>query len=152
LVKDFGLTQAKVAERVGKSRSYVTNSLRFLLLEEEIRDFLASGSLSTGHAKILLGVEDSVFRKKLAHLAISESWSVRQCQQAVDDHRSGQRNPTLIRNAVRGGGALTELARSLEMSLGRSVRIRAGTSGRGKLTLGFSDRDDLDSILSSLSG
>lgn len=152
LVKDFGLTQAKVAERVGKSRSYVTNSLRFLQLEEEIRDFLASGSLSTGHAKILLGVEDSVFRKKLAHLAISESWSVRQCQQAVDDHRSGQRNPTLIRNAVRGGGALTELARSLEMSLGRSVRIRAGSSGRGKLTLGFSDRDDLDSILSSLSG
>jgi ParB family chromosome partitioning protein len=150
LVKEFGLTQAKVAERVGKSRSYVTNSLRFLQLEGELQEFLASGSLSTGHAKILLGVEDSKLRIKLAHLTISEGWSVRQCQQAVDDHRSGQSNPSLIRKAVRGEGAFSDLARALEANLGRSVRIQAGSKGQGKLTLGFSDQNDLESILSSL--
>ena len=150
LVKEFGLTQAKVAERVGKSRSYVTNSLRFLQLEGELQEFLASGSLSTGHAKILLGVEDSKLRIKLAHLTISEGWSVRQCQQAVDDHRSGQSNPSLIRKAVRGEGAFYDLARALEAQLGRAVRIQAGSKGQGKLTLGFSDQNDLESILSSL--
>ena len=150
LVKEFGLTQAKVAERVGKSRSYVTNSLRFLQLEGELQEFLASGSLSTGHAKILLGVEDSKLRIKLAHLTISEGWSVRQCQQAVDDHRAGQSNPSLIRKAVRGHGAFSDLARALEAKLGRAVRIQAGSKGQGKLTLGFSDQNDLESILSSL--
>ena len=150
LVKEFGLTQAKVAERVGKSRSYVTNSLRFLQLEGELQEFLASGSLSTGHAKILLGVEDSKLRIKLAHLTISEGWSVRQCQQAVEDHRSGQSNPSLIRKAVRGEGAFSDLARALEAKLGRAVRIQAGSKGQGKLTLGFSDQNDLESILSSL--
>ena len=150
LVKEFGLTQAKVAERVGKSRSYVTNSLRFLQLEEELQEFLASGSLSTGHAKILLGVEDCKLRIKLAHLTISEGWSVRQCQQAVDDHRAGQSNPSLIRKAVRGEGAFADLARALEANLGRSVNIQAGSKGKGKLILGFSDKNDLESILSSL--
>ena len=150
LVKEFGLTQAKVAERVGKSRSYVTNSLRFLQLEEELQELLASGSLSTGHAKILLGVEDSILRIKLAHLTISEDWSVRQCQHAVEDHRDGQSNPSLIRKAVRGEGAFADLARALEANLGRSVRIQAGSKGKGKLILGFSDQNDLESILSSL--
>ena len=96
------------------------------------------------------GVEDSKLRIKLAHLTISEGWSVRQCQQAVDDHRSGQSNPSLIRKAVRGRGAFSDLARALEAKLGRSVRIQAGSKGQGKLTLGFSDQNDLESILSSL--
>ena len=150
LVKEFGLTQSKVAERVGKSRSYVTNSLRFLQLEKELQELLSSGSLSTGHAKILLGVEDSKLRIKLAYLTVSEGWSVRQCQQAVDDHRAGQSNPSLIRKAVRGEGAFTDLARALEANLGRSVRIQAGSKGKGKLILGFSDQNDLKSILSAL--
>ena len=107
LVKEFGLTQAKVAERVGKSRSYVTNSLRFLQLEGELQEFLASGSLSTGHAKILLGVEDSKLRIKLPTYNF-EGWSVLQCQQAVDDHRSGQQ-PEFDQKSSSGGGCLLTL-------------------------------------------
>ena len=59
LVNEFGLTQAKVAERVGKSRTYITNTMRFIQLDEELRNFLADGKISPGHAKGLLGVTDA---------------------------------------------------------------------------------------------
>ena len=85
LVHDFSLTQAKVAERVGKSRVYVTNLLRLLQLDEETRGFLASGQLSTGHAKVLLGLTDEARRSEIAKQAVLEQWTVRRCEQAVEE-------------------------------------------------------------------
>ena len=67
LVNEFGLTQAKVAEKVGKSRSYITNTMRFTQLDEELRNFLADGRISPGHAKVLLGVSDAKTRISLGH-------------------------------------------------------------------------------------
>ena len=75
LVNEFGLTQAKVAERVGKSRSYITNTMRFTQLDEELKNFLADGRISPGHAKVLLGVSDAKTRVSLGHEIIKNGWS-----------------------------------------------------------------------------
>ena len=83
LINEFGLTQAKVAERVGKSRSYVTNCMRFIQLDEDLRSFLANGKISTGHAKVLLGVADENIRKSIAEEIIKHEWSVRKCEQEI---------------------------------------------------------------------
>ena len=80
LVNDFNLTQAKVAERVGKSRVHITNLLRLLKLHEELRVLLSEGKLSTGHAKVLLGIEDLNDQLKIGKQAIAEGWTVRHCE------------------------------------------------------------------------
>ena len=150
LVHDFSLTQAKVAERVGKSRTYVTNLLRLLQLDEELRGYLGSGKLSTGHAKVLLGITDEVKRLELGRSAVRGNWTVRQCEQAVEDIR----NPPSSRVSFSGkgfeSGKFSSLAKQAQSSLDRKVSIKAGPSGKGKLSLAFEDQKDLEHLLATL--
>ena len=90
LVNEFNLTQAKVAERVGKSRAHITNFLRLLQLDEELKVLLSSQKLSMGHAKVLLGVEDEKIRNSLGKRVVQEGWTVRQCEKAVAEIRNPQ--------------------------------------------------------------
>src|SRR5271157_3504705 len=80
LVRDFDLTQETAAERVGKSRASVANSLRLLALDAEIQGFIAKNLLSVGHAKALLAIEDAARRTVLARRVIEEGLSVRQAE------------------------------------------------------------------------
>mgnify|MGYP006247163203 CR=1 FL=1 len=148
LVKDFNLTQEKVAERVGKSRSYVANSIRLLQLNQEIRDLLSSSALSIGVAKVLLGVEDHKEQTKFARFAAKEHWTVRQCEDAIVNLRSGTIEN--IRKNKKDETEFKEFSRSLESTLSRTVRIKSNPDGTGELTLGFSNRADLDGLLAYL--
>ena len=150
LVHDFKLTQAKVAERVGKSRVYVTNLLRLLQLNEELRGFLASGKLSTGHAKVLLGVSDEAKRLELGRSAVLQNWTVRQCEQAVEDTRNPLRSGVVSSVGKIESGMFASLAKQAQTSLDRKVSIKAGPSGKGKISLEFEDRKDLEVLLASL--
>lgn len=149
LVNDFGLTQAKVAERVGKSRVYVTNLLRILKLHEQLKSFLSEGKLSTGHAKVLLAVENPVDQLNLGKRAVAEGWSVRVCEKEVQCLL----NPALSSSMIPRSslpGPFSTLAKRAETKLGRSVRIAGSASGTGKITLGFKDSTDLENLLSNL--
>ena len=150
LVHDFSLTQAKVAERVGKSRAYVTNLLRLLQLDQELRGFLATGELSTGHAKVLLGITAEDQRLELGRKAVSENWTVRQCEQAVADIRT----PSVLKAAFSvndlNPSNFSSLAKRAQDSLERKVSIKAGPSGKGKLSLSFEDQKDLEDLLAKL--
>ena len=150
LVHDFSLTQAKVAERVGKSRVYVTNLLRLLQLDEELREFLASGQLSTGHAKVLLGLSDEGKRLVLAKRAVSEQWTVRQCEQAVDEIRNPRGSRPALSVAGSNGNKYSMHAQQAQSALKREVSIKAGHSGKGKISIAFEDQKDLENILVSL--
>jgi ParB family transcriptional regulator, chromosome partitioning protein len=150
LVHDFSLTQAKVAKRVGKSRVYVTNLLRLLQLDEELRGFLASGKLSTGHAKVLLGLSDEGKRLELAKRAISEQWTVRQCEQAVDEIRNPRNSRSVLSVAGSNGNQYSLHAQQAQSALKREVSIKAGPSGKGRISLAFEDQKDLEKILASL--
>ncbi len=150
LVHDFSLTQAKVAERVGKSRVYVTNLLRLLQLDEELREFLASGQLSTGHAKVLLGLSDEGKRLGLAKRAVSEQWTVRQCEQAVDEIRNPRNSRSVLSVAGSNGNQYSLHAQQAQSALKREVSIKAGHSGKGRISLAFEDQKDLEKILAAL--
>ena len=149
LVHDFNLTQAKVAERVGKSRVYVTNLLRILKLHHELLNFLSAGKLSTGHAKVLLGVEDLNSQLEIGLRAINESWTVRQCEQAVDDYFNAGSSTNFSRIKSTNNPYST-LAQEVGSTLGRSVKIKPDSNGGGKVILNFKDDSDLRNILSSL--
>src|SRR5690606_37087920 len=90
LVDDFGLTHEQVADRVGKSRSAITNTLRLLGLPPGIQRLLADGRLSAGHARALLGTPDRALQETLARQAADEGWTVRAVEGAV---RAGGLSP-----------------------------------------------------------
>ena len=150
LVHDFKLTQAKVADRVGKSRVYVTNLLRLLQLNEELRGFLVSGKLSTGHAKVLLGVSDEAKRLELGRSVVLQNWTVRQCEEAVEETRYPLRSGVVSSFGKPESGMFASLAKQAQSSLERKVSIKAGPSGKGKISLEFEDRKDLEDLLASL--
>ena len=83
LIEDFGLTHEQVSDRIGKSRSAVSNTLRLLGLPPTVQHYLADGKLSAGHARALLGTPDRVLQEQLARLIVEEGWTVRTVEEAV---------------------------------------------------------------------
>ena len=148
LVDEFGLTQAKVAERVGKSRSYITNTMRFLHLDEVLKNFLADGRISAGHAKVLLGVTDQTIRISLGQEIVKNGWSVRRCEEEIQN-LSSKNNIALTQNSTRSA-EFAPLAQKATSVLQRKVKIQAGPSGNGRLSLSFKSEADLKALLDTL--
>ena len=148
LVEEFGLTQAKVAERVGKSRSYITNTMRFLQLEEELRTLLADGKISPGHAKVLLGLNNPQLRVSLAGEIVKNGWSVRRCEEEIQ-RLSVESNKELSSSSARNA-EFAPLAKKATSVLNRKVKIQANPGGNGKITFSFKDEIDLKTLLDRL--
>ena len=148
LVEEFGLTQAKVAERVGKSRSYITNTMRFLQLEEDLRILLADGKISPGHAKVLLGINNPQLRASLAEEIVKNGWSVRRCEEEIQ-RLSVESNKGLSKSNARNA-EFAPLARKATSALNRKVKIQANPRGNGKITFSFQDEIDLKTLLDRL--
>ena len=155
LQDNFALTQADIAERVGKSRPAIANSTRLLELPDEVRELVRRRTISTGHAKVLLGVEGEKERILLARDCVNESLTVRALERKIAkmhapvvDKRPG--TPDLPESYVRN------LADVLRRHLGCAVRVSSGvTHANGKHTKGvleidFLDNDDLDRIISMI--
>ena len=148
LVEEFGLTQAKVAERVGKSRSYITNTMRFLQLEEDLRILLADGKISPGHAKVLLGINNPQIRTSLAEEIVKNGLSVRRCEEEIQ-RLSVESNKGLSKSNARNA-EFAPLARKATSALNRKVKIQANPRGNGKITFSFQDEIDLKTLLDRL--
>lgn len=148
LVEEFGLTQAKVAERVGKSRSYITNTMRFLQLEEELRTLLADGKISPGHAKVLLGLNSPQLRVSLAGEIVKNGWSVRRCEEEIQ-RLSVESNKEFSSTSARNA-EFAPLAKKATSVLNRKVKIQANPGGNGKITFSFQDEIDLKTLLDRL--
>jgi ParB family chromosome partitioning protein len=149
LVVDFNLTQANVAERVGKSRTHVTNLIRLLQLDDELKVLLSSRKLNVGHAKVLLGIEDKDLRNEIGKKAAKEGWSVRQCENAVEDIK----NPLQFANKqnLRSSNQLfANFAKLAEKSLERKVSIKSDSMGKGNISLNFTGESDLIELLNML--
>ncbi|MDG0963932.1 MAG: ParB/RepB/Spo0J family partition protein [Opitutales bacterium] len=148
LVNEFNLTQAQVADRVGKSRVHITNYLRLLQLDEELKTLIVSRKLSMGHAKVLLGVEDEKTRNQLGKRVASEGWTVRQCEKSVAEIRNPQ--PIFRQSSIQSTKLFSNYAKISQDSLKRKVAINCDPSGKGKLSLSFDDQTDLIDLLKSL--
>ena len=140
LMEESRLTQEKVAERLGKSRSAVANLLRLLTLEESVQQMLIEGKLSAGHARALVTV-DKKRQVQLANLTVQQGWSVRQleriCAQPVKEEPP---KPAKVRDQQ--FSRLEGMAREL---FGTRAKLD-GTQESGKLTLFYYSADDLQRI------
>ena len=152
LVDDFGMTQEQVAERVGRSRPAVANTLRLLQLPPEIQRLVADGALSAGHARALLGVEDRSFQVGLAERAAKEGLTVREVEQAVrarGDGAGGAGRSSRSAAPDRPAG-LMELEELLSEHLETRVSVTLGAR-KGKIVVEFADLEDLERIYRSMS-
>jgi ParB family chromosome partitioning protein len=155
LTEDFNLTHEQVANRVGKSRSAITNTLRLMSLPPGIQHLLADGRLSAGHARALLGTPDRTLQEQLARQAAAENWSVRMLEEVVRD-RGEPSTVTRLPVRVADGAGLTPTTRlrapgllELEELLAEHLQTRVGvTMGakRGRVVIDFADLEDLERI------
>lgn len=140
LIDGFGLTQEQVAERMGKSRSAVTNALRLLNLNDDELTALRNGVISAGHARCLIGVEDADIRAKML-TAASDGASVR------DLERMAQlaKKPAKVQKKEEKNKLYSEVELSLRSELHRKVKIVSTGKGKGKITIEFySDKELCD--------
>jgi len=149
LMEDFGLTQEQVANRVGKSRSAVTNTLRLFQLPPSVQKLVAERKLSAGHARALLGSPDRLFQETTARRAVAEELSVREVEELVRQHVDADQEPTeepASRPAasLRPAG-LVELEELLSAHLDTRVSVTMGAK-RGRVVVDFATIEDLERI------
>ena len=150
LLDEFQMTQHQVAERVGRSRSAVANSIRLLQLPDRILGMLRDGVISAGHGRALAGLADRQGRETVADRTADEGLSVRQTEELVRDLAQPAADPavTHLPGSTRAQ-ALSEVARLLSARLDTTVKVT--TRGkRGRITVSFADRDDLTRIFDLL--
>jgi len=147
----FGLTQGEIAKAVGKDRSTVANTVRLLQLPLSVRKLLAEGTLTAGHVRPLLGIEDQVRAGEIARTAAREGWSVRQVEDTVRMGRGQGRKKSGGRAGVQDPivHALQEELRSV---LGTRVVLRQGRKGRGLIEVPFLSPEDFERVFLLITG
>ena len=149
LAGEFEMTQEAIASRVGRSRTAVANALRLLALSDEIKASLASAAISEGHARALLGLEDTTARGEAWRRVVKDGLTVRQTEELV---RRWPLAGVSKRNAPphqQDPDALALEAR-IRSSLGTKVELRRRASGRGRLVLHFYSDEELEELLARL--
>lgn len=149
---DFGLTQDELSLRLGKSRPAIANSLRLLSLESEIQDSVSRGTISAGHARALLSIDDSALRLKLHREIVERGLSVRQTEELVKRVQAEGNAPNVsreTRSTPPKDPNVANLEDSLRRVLGTKVEIR-DRKGRGYIRIEYYSLDDLDRILAIL--
>ena len=153
MLEGFHLKQDEVAERVSKSRTTVTNSLRLLKLCDEVQQMIINDMLSTGHARALIPIEDAEIQLQLAQRIFDEKLSVREVEKIVktvlnpdSDKEKKDELPQNIRFIYE------EIENKLKERLSRKVEISSkGKNGSGKIQIEFYSNDDLERLIELLS-
>ncbi|MFI1419822.1 ParB/RepB/Spo0J family partition protein [Streptomyces sp. NPDC020731] len=152
LLKDFNCTQDQLADRIGRSRPQVSNTLRLLKLPPAVQRRLAAGVLSAGHARALLSVEDAEEQDRLAHRIVAEGLSVRAVEEIVTlmgSHTQKAQRSKGPRAGALVSPALTDLATRLSDRFETRVKVDLGQK-KGKITVEFASMEDLERILGTL--
>ncbi len=148
LIDEFGHTQEAVGQLVQKSRSHIANLLRLLDLPERVRDLVANGSLSMGHARALIPAEDP---EALAQDVVRRGLSVRETEELVRSARAPKRGAARRSSSPAFNADIEALERQLGDMLGLRVKITHQANG-GTVSLHYSSLDQLDMICQRLSG
>ncbi|MFH8567637.1 ParB/RepB/Spo0J family partition protein [Streptomyces sp. NPDC017993] len=152
LLKDFKCTHDELADRIGRSRPQVSNTLRLLKLSPSVQSRLAAGVLSAGHARALLSVDDPEEQDHLARRIVAEGLSVRSVEEIVTLMGSNPKSASKAKGPRAGNRvspALTDLASRLSDRFETRVKVDLGQK-KGKIVVEFASIDDLERILGSL--
>jgi len=148
LIRDFDLTQDAAAQRVGKGRATVANSLRLLSLEPELQGYVGKALLSVGHAKVLLGVENSSERMVLARRTLEQGLSVRALEELLKHHATGgpgKRRKMPVATAT----ALTDIEKRLTSHLGARTTLKHSPK-KGRIIIEYQGNEDLSRVLEKM--
>ncbi|MCQ4637451.1 ParB/RepB/Spo0J family partition protein [Anaerovorax odorimutans] len=147
MIGNFGMTQEEVSKSVGKSRPYITNSLRLLKLPEEVRNFVSEGKLTTGHARAIAGIADKEKQIELAEFTIKGELSVREIEKLIkEEHSPKKRNP---RKKAAKSADVKRVEEDLKHIIGTKVTLNQ--SGRkGKIEIEYYSREELERLIELL--
>ena len=155
LIRDFDLTQESAAERVGKGRATVANSLRLLSLDGDLQGYVAKNMLSVGHAKVLLGLEDAAQRAMLGRRIIEEGLSVRVTEKLAVSAKATNGAASPARPAAKPGlsskdaSTVAGIEKKLTSHLGARVAV-LHTPTKGRIVIEYRGNDDLQRLLEKL--
>jgi len=152
LLEEFGATHEELATRIGRSRPQVSNTIRLLNLPVPVQRRVAAGVISAGHARALLGLDDSDAQEELAGRIVAEGLSVRATEELVSLHAAGHGpKKAAARTATQRitAPAVTELADKLSDAFDTRVRVEIGRR-KGKITIEFASVDDLERIVGAM--
>ncbi|MFA7248659.1 MAG: ParB/RepB/Spo0J family partition protein [Dehalococcoidia bacterium] len=151
LMEEFGLTQREVAERVGKSRTAIANTLRLTELPAEVRASITSGEISEGHGRALLGLPTEGERIAAWQVVVKRELNVRETERMVREGVRPKRKPAA--EPERGPATITSgFEAALQRSLGTKVALKRTTKGRGTLTIHFYSDEELTGVLERILG
>lgn len=149
LLTEFNLKQEEVAERVSKSRTAVTNSMRLLKLDPSIQKMLEDGELTTGHARALLAIEDNDKQVAAAKKIVSDKLSVRDVEKLVKDFGKPAKEKKKSNDEM--DVFYKDIEEKLKRSLGTKVSVNSKGEGAGEVKIEFYNFDELDKLVSLLS-
>lgn len=148
LLTEFNLKQDEVAERVSKSRTAVTNSMRLLKLCDEVQKMVIEGMISTGHARALIMIEDPEEQFTVAQKVFDEKLSVREVEKLVKNLHKPQRPQKAENKSLET--IYQDLSEQLKASLSTKVSISAKENGSGKIEIEFYSHEDLDRLIEQI--
>jgi ParB family transcriptional regulator, chromosome partitioning protein len=149
LLQEFGSTQEELAQRIGRSRPQISNTIRLLNLPLPVQRRVAAGVLSAGHARALLGIDEPDAQEELAGRIVAEGLSVRVTEELATLHAHGHADRTRTRKAAAPrmvAPGVSDLADKLSDALDTRVRVDLGRR-KGKITVEFASVDDLERIV-----
>ncbi len=145
LISEFHLKQDEVAERVSKSRTAVTNSMRLLKLEDQVQQMIIDDMISTGHARALLGIEDPELQVTTAARVFDEKLSVREIEKIVKNIQNGKvekKKEQPVYDFI-----YTDLEERMKAAVGSKVSIHQKSKGKGKIEIEYYSKEDLERII-----
>lgn len=150
LLTEFHLKQDEVAERVSKSRTAVTNSMRLLKLCDEVQKMVVDDMISTGHARALISIEDPEEQYLIAQKIFDEKLSVREVEKLVKDLHKPPKPPKEENKTLQA--IYQEISERLKRSLSTKVSVSAKQNGAGKIEIEFYNHEDLERLLERITG
>ena len=148
LLTEFQLKQEEVAERVGKSRTAVTNSMRLLKLDERVQQMVVEGMLSTGHARAILSIEDPELQFQTANQIYNGNLSVREAERLVK--KIGKDKPAKKEKDFQQDAVFQDLEEKMKAALGTKVSINRKDEKKGKIEIEYYSVEELERLMEIL--
>lgn len=145
LIKEYNLKQEEVADRVSKSRSAITNSLRLLKLEDQILDMLIEEEISSGHARTLLALDDSGQQLMVAEKIVKDQLSVRDTEKLVKS--INQPIKKAPKKELKNDFVYRDMEEKLKQKIGTKVKINRKSENKGKIEIEYYSQDELEKIV-----
>lgn len=144
LLEEFNLKQDEVAERVSKSRTAVTNSMRLLKLSSKVQQMIIDDMISTGHARALLAIDDEEQQYTLANKIFDEKLSVRETEKLVKSLKNPKK--PLVKEKIEHVFVYNDIAEKMKNVMGTKVNINAKANGKGRIEIEYYSEDELERI------